>query len=161
MNKVTTHHLARMAYLYIRQSSLHQVQENRESTARQYDLKRRAQALGWTSDQVVVIDEDLGLSGVTSERNGFQRELGIRARIISLLHELTVVAGFEVHSSFDGPVDSEHLRSDRRAASGHRRRGGHQRWPPCSGHSGEPAAQRGERRVPAPGHRQRAQAGST
>ncbi len=73
MNKVTTHHLARMAYLYIRQSSLHQVQENRESTARQYDLKRRAQALGWTSDQVVVIDEDLGLSGVTSERNGFQR----------------------------------------------------------------------------------------
>ena len=61
MNKVTTNHLARMAYLYIRQSSLHQVQENRESTARQYDLKRRALGLGWTSDQIVVIDEDLGL----------------------------------------------------------------------------------------------------
>ena len=40
---------------------------------------------------------ELGLSG---------DEFGIRARIISLLHELTVVAGFEVHSSFDGPVDA-------------------------------------------------------
>jgi len=73
MSKVTAHHLARNAYLYIRQSSLHQVQENRESTARQYDLKRRAQALGWPTDQIVVIDEDLGLSGATAERNGFQR----------------------------------------------------------------------------------------
>ncbi len=73
MSKVTAHHLARNAYLYIRQSSLHQVQENRESTARQYDLKRRAQALGWPEDQIVVIDEDLGLSGATAEPNGFQR----------------------------------------------------------------------------------------
>jgi DNA invertase Pin-like site-specific DNA recombinase len=73
-SKVTADHLHRLAYLYVRQSSLHQVHENRESTARQYDLKRRAQALGWTSDQVVVIDEDLGLSGATaSARNGFQR----------------------------------------------------------------------------------------
>jgi len=72
--KVTSDHLNRLAYLYVRQSSLHQVHENRESTARQYDLKRRAQALGWRSDQIVVIDEDLGLSGSTaSERNGFQR----------------------------------------------------------------------------------------
>lgn len=72
--KVTADHLNRLAYLYVRQSSLHQVHENRESTARQYDLKRRAQVLGWRSDQIVVIDEDLGLSGATaSERNGFQR----------------------------------------------------------------------------------------
>lgn len=73
MNKVTATHLSRLAYLYIRQSSLHQVQENRESTARQYDLKRRALALGWASDRIVVIDEDLGVSGATSERSGFQR----------------------------------------------------------------------------------------
>jgi DNA invertase Pin-like site-specific DNA recombinase len=72
--KVTTEHLNRFAYLYVRQSSLHQVNENQESTARQYDLKRRAQALGWGSDQIEVIDEDLGLSGSTaSERTGFQR----------------------------------------------------------------------------------------
>lgn len=72
--KVTSDHLNRLAYLYVRQSSLHQVHENRESTARQYDLKRRAQAMGWRIDQIVVIDEDLGLSGSSaSERNGFQR----------------------------------------------------------------------------------------
>ena len=44
-NKVRPEHLRREAYLYIRQSSLRQVRENRESTARQYDLKRRAQGL--------------------------------------------------------------------------------------------------------------------
>ena len=72
--KVTSDHLGRNAYLYVRQSSIHQVHENRESTARQYDLKRRAQALGWRSEQIVVIDEDLGLSGASgSPRNGFQR----------------------------------------------------------------------------------------
>ena len=72
--KVTAEHLRRLAYLYVRQSTLHQVHENRESTARQYDLKRRAQVLGWRSDEIVVIDEDLGLSGATAtERNGFQR----------------------------------------------------------------------------------------
>lgn len=90
--KVTTDHLRRNAYLYIRQSSLHQVQNNRESTARQYDLKRRAQALGWQNDQIVVIDEDLGLSGASgSPRNGFQRlvaEVG--------LGEAGVVMGLEV-----------------------------------------------------------------
>jgi len=72
--KVTVDHLRRLAYLYIRQSTLHQVRDNRESTARQYDLKRRAQALGWSTEQLVVIDEDLGLSGASAaERNGFQR----------------------------------------------------------------------------------------
>jgi DNA invertase Pin-like site-specific DNA recombinase len=71
---VTSDHLRRQAYLYVRQSSLQQVHDHRESTARQYDLKRRAHALGWPSDQIVVIDEDLGLSGASSiERTGFQR----------------------------------------------------------------------------------------
>src|SRR6516165_1610368 len=91
-NKVTTEHLRRLAYLYVRQSTLRQVHENRESTARQYDLKRRAQALGWSTDQVIVIDEDLGLSGATAAgRNGFQRlvaEVG--------LGRVGVVMGLEV-----------------------------------------------------------------
>jgi DNA invertase Pin-like site-specific DNA recombinase len=72
--KVTSEHLRRHAYLYVRQSSLQQVQDHRESTARQYDLKRRAQGLGWPTEQIVVIDEDLGLSGASaSDRSGFQR----------------------------------------------------------------------------------------
>ena len=90
--KVTAEHLRRSAYLYVRQSTLRQVHENCESTARQYDLKRRAQALGWTTDQIIVIDEDLGLSGATAtDRNGFQRlvaEVG--------LGRVGVVMGLEV-----------------------------------------------------------------
>jgi len=73
-SKVTSEHLRRVAYLYVRQSSLQQVQDHRESTARQYDLRRRAQALGWVSEQILVIDDDLGLSGASAaERVGFQR----------------------------------------------------------------------------------------
>jgi DNA invertase Pin-like site-specific DNA recombinase len=73
-SKIKPEHLRRHAYLYVRQSSLHQVRDNRESTARQYDLKRRAHVLGWSSEQIVVIDEDLGISGASAVgRDGFQR----------------------------------------------------------------------------------------
>ena len=37
-NKVTRHHLNRKALIYVRQSSMKQVMENTESTARQYAL---------------------------------------------------------------------------------------------------------------------------
>jgi DNA invertase Pin-like site-specific DNA recombinase len=72
--KVTARHLRRAAYLYVRQSTLRQVLENTESTQRQYALRQRAVALGWSLDQVVVIDSDLGQSGASSaDREGFQR----------------------------------------------------------------------------------------
>ena len=61
--KIKPEHLQRKAYVYIRQSSLRQVVEHSESTKRQYDLKGRAMAMGWASDDIVIIDEDLGLSG--------------------------------------------------------------------------------------------------
>jgi DNA invertase Pin-like site-specific DNA recombinase len=67
-------HLKRRAYLYVRQSTLRQVLENGESTKRQYDLRQRAITLGWPSDQVIVIDTDLGQSGASAvDREGFQR----------------------------------------------------------------------------------------
>jgi DNA invertase Pin-like site-specific DNA recombinase len=72
--KVTASHLKRTAFLYIRQSTLRQVAEHNESTQRQYALRQRAIALGWPTDGVVVIDEDLGRSGAqTTDRLGFQR----------------------------------------------------------------------------------------
>jgi DNA invertase Pin-like site-specific DNA recombinase len=72
--KVTTDHLRRGAYLYVRQSTLRQVMENTTSTDRQYGLRQRAVALGWSPDQVTVIDDDLGRSGASAEgRDGFQR----------------------------------------------------------------------------------------
>jgi len=71
--KISTDHLRRDAYLYVRQSSLRQVFENTESTQRQYALRERAVALGWPIERVHVIDSDQGRSGATAEhRDGFQ-----------------------------------------------------------------------------------------
>jgi DNA invertase Pin-like site-specific DNA recombinase len=72
--KVRAEHLNRRAFLYVRQSSIRQVFENTESTARQYALGEKATALGWPERQTVVIDDDLGRSAASgSEREGFQR----------------------------------------------------------------------------------------
>lgn len=71
--KITASHLKRNAYLYVRQSTLRQVVENSESTKRQYALRQRATALGWPDDRVIVIDTDLGQSGASTDREGFQK----------------------------------------------------------------------------------------
>jgi DNA invertase Pin-like site-specific DNA recombinase len=72
--KVKATHLKRIAYLYVRQSTLRQVFENPESTKRQYALRQHAVALGWRQDQITVIDTDLGQSGASAaDREGFQR----------------------------------------------------------------------------------------
>ncbi len=69
-------HLARLAYVYIRQSSVHQVQHHTESQHRQRNLVERAMELGWSSERVMLIDEDLGRSGARSERrSGFEKLL--------------------------------------------------------------------------------------
>ena len=74
--KTGPHHLQRQAVVYVRQSSPHQMTEHRESLSRQYALRDRAAVLGWAASTVVVIDEDLGLSGRGSaDRRGFQRLL--------------------------------------------------------------------------------------
>ena len=71
--KVTAARLRRDAYLYIRQSTLYQVANNTESTARQYDLRGRAIALGWSAGRIHVIDIDQGHSGASAaDREGFQ-----------------------------------------------------------------------------------------
>lgn len=72
--KISESHWKRRAVVYLRQSTMKQVYEHRESTARQYDLRERAVALGWNAAQVDVIDDDLGRSGRTAgARDGFQR----------------------------------------------------------------------------------------
>jgi DNA invertase Pin-like site-specific DNA recombinase len=73
-SKVKPSHIQRAAFVYIRQSSPAQVESNRESTARQYALVVKAGQLGWAKEQVIVIDEDLGVSGSGfAERSGFAR----------------------------------------------------------------------------------------
>jgi DNA invertase Pin-like site-specific DNA recombinase len=73
-SKLTSSHLRRHAFVYLRQSSQAQLERNAESTDRQYQLVTRAIELGFAREQVVVIDEDLGISGSgLSERSGFAR----------------------------------------------------------------------------------------
>src|SRR3954449_7033200 len=70
--KVTDVHRRRRAVVYVRQSTLGQVERNTESAARQYALRERAIELGWPAESVAVVDEDMGRSGATSEgRLGF------------------------------------------------------------------------------------------
>src|SRR3982074_1836961 len=74
LTKINSTHLSRLAYVYLRQSSAAQVAHNRESTARQYALVAKATELGWPAQQVLVIEEDLGVSGSgIIERSGFAR----------------------------------------------------------------------------------------
>jgi DNA invertase Pin-like site-specific DNA recombinase len=61
--KITSYHTDRMAYVYLRQSTMGQVLHHQESTERQYALKNRALECGWTTDRVRVLDGDLGISG--------------------------------------------------------------------------------------------------
>jgi len=103
--KVTARHVQRQAMLYVRQSSLHQVLENTESTARQYALRERALALGWETSRIVTIDQDLGQSGASAaDRQGFQRlvtEVG--------LGRVGLVMGLEVSRLARNSLDWHHL----------------------------------------------------
>src|ERR1700723_4380759 len=91
-SKVRPSHTRRSAFVYIRQSSPSQGENNRESTARQYALVEKACELGWAKEQVIVIDEDLGLSGSGSaKRSGFAR---MTAEVA--LGHVGIVVGLEV-----------------------------------------------------------------
>jgi DNA invertase Pin-like site-specific DNA recombinase len=87
-DKISSEHLQRAAYVYIRQSTGYQVRFHREGQQRQYGLSERARALGFT--QVVVIDEDLGRSGSgLQQRPGFGRLLaavsqGVAGAVVAL-----------------------------------------------------------------------------
>jgi len=90
--KIQTGHLNRLAVVYVRQSTLQQVERHRESTRLQYALAERAVELGWSADQILVIDDDLGRSGASAEgRPGFQRLVSE----VSLDH-IGLVLGIEI-----------------------------------------------------------------
>jgi excisionase family DNA binding protein len=90
--KIDRRHLDRVAVVYVRQSTLAQVREHTESTARQYALAEQAVALGWDPRLVAVIDADLGVSGRSTEgRDGFR---GLVSRVC--LGEVGAIFGLEI-----------------------------------------------------------------
>jgi DNA invertase Pin-like site-specific DNA recombinase len=104
-SRVASHHLSRDAYLYIRQSTLRQVNENGESTRRQYALRDRAIALGWPAQRIHIIDQDLGMSGAHSvARDGF-RELVAAVG----LRKVGIVLGLEVSRLARNSIDWQQL----------------------------------------------------
>ena len=75
--KIQARHHDRLAVVYVRQSTMHQVLRHQESTQVQYGLVEHAQRHGWPRERIQVIDDDLGLSGASADhRQGFQRLLG-------------------------------------------------------------------------------------
>jgi len=92
LNKISPNHLSRKAMVYVCQSTMAQVREHTESTARQYALVEEAARLGWAAARIEVIDCDLGLSGRSAEhRSGF-RDLVSRV----CLGEVGAIFGLEV-----------------------------------------------------------------
>jgi len=65
--KITDSHRRRRAVVYVRQSTLGQVERNTESAERQYGLRERASELGWPAEAIAVVDDDTGRSGASSE----------------------------------------------------------------------------------------------
>lgn len=103
--QITRDHTRRQAYIYIRQSTQHQVIHNRESQRRQRQLVERACDLGWPRDQIVLIDEDLGQSGAhTQKRPGFQKLVAAAA-----LSEVGIILALEVSRLSRGSQDWYHL----------------------------------------------------
>src|ERR1700704_2688816 len=91
-SKISAGHRSRVAVIYVRQSTLAQVRDHGESTARQYALAEEAARLGWAASGIEVIDTDLGVSGRSTEgRDGFK---ALVARVC--LGEVGAIFGLEV-----------------------------------------------------------------
>lgn len=104
-DKITSYHLQRNAYIYIRQSTEHQVRDNLESQQRQYELAQVAREYGWPQEAIIVIDEDLGRSGKSSTgRTGFARLVAEVA-----LYKAGIIFGLEVSRLARNNKDWYHL----------------------------------------------------
>ena len=90
--KVRAFHRERLAVVYVRQSTVQQVLDHQESTRLQYGLVSRAQALGWEASRILVIDEDLGKSGTSTQGRA---DFGRLVSEVSLDH-VGIIFGIEM-----------------------------------------------------------------
>lgn len=104
-NTLTRRHLDRLAIVYVRQSTLTQVREHTESTARQYALAEEAARLGWDASTMMTIDSDLGLSGRSaSGRPGFKE---VVSRVC--VGEVGAIFGLEISRLARSSADLQRL----------------------------------------------------
>lgn len=103
--KVRAEHQERVAFVYVRQSSLRQVRSNLESQRLQYNFAEQAAALGWSRERIVVVDEDQGRSGALPQsRAGFGNIVSCVAR-----GEVGIVMSFELSRLARNDLDWHHL----------------------------------------------------
>lgn len=105
--KLTSAHLDRLAIIYLRQSSPAQVRVNVRSTERQYGLADEAAKLGWPGERIVVIDDDLGLSGRFSDGKGRAGYKELIARVC--VGEVGAIFGLEVSRLARSNADLQRL----------------------------------------------------
>lgn len=104
-DQIGSRHRSRVAYIYVRQSTAHQLIHHPESQRRQRDLRQRAVQLGWPDDSIVVLDEDLGHSAARTEaRSGFERMVAEAA-----LGKVGIILALEVSRLSRGNRDWYHL----------------------------------------------------
>src|SRR5215211_4639072 len=119
---LTAAHLRRAAVVYVRQSSPTQLERNTESTQRQYALVSHAVELGFAREAVVVIDEDLGISGSgTAERSGFARltaevALGHVGLVLGLEVTMSEAELHTLRARLEGGIRSKAARGELRRA---------------------------------------------
>ncbi len=103
--KVAETHWRRRAVVYVRQSTLQQVERNTESAARQYALRERALELGWAENAISIVDEDTGRSGASS-----QKRMGFKELVAEVgLGKVGVVLALEVSRLARSSADWHHL----------------------------------------------------
>ncbi len=116
-DKITARHRERLAVVYVRQSSPHQVQHNRESQANQYALVQRALELGWVPERVRVFDTDLATSGQDSLRADFRElvaEVSLAHVGLVLTYEVSRVARQQRRLVYAARPGRGHRRAHRR-----------------------------------------------
>lgn len=122
MSRVEADHLAREAIVYVRQSTIDQVNNNVESRRRQYGLVERARQLGWAN--VSVIDDDLGRSGSGVSRPGFEKLLAAicdgRVGAVVSIEASRLARGRRLRSSSSKrPAPARHEGNDERDGADH------------------------------------------
>jgi DNA invertase Pin-like site-specific DNA recombinase len=106
-HKITSSHLQRLALIYLRQSSPRRLRENFRSTERQYALSEDAVKFGWPPEQVVTVDQDLGISGRFSDTQARGAFKELVARVC--LGEVGAIFGLEVSRLARSSAETQRL----------------------------------------------------